>query len=141
MISLTFRLHTVSNTLLQFYPSVFRYVPLCRKDDLRDLLQPDDTHLAVGMSNGAMSVSRRIVGPAKKETQVQRKAPRAATYRFFTRGYSHKPNETDFRVEHTKKKALQPYDLLLKQFKYYEALDCVIEVSPVECALVLIVGV
>ncbi|KAJ3416503.1 snoRNA-binding rRNA-processing protein [Chytridiales sp. JEL 0842] len=92
-------------------------------------ISPDDTHLAVGMSTGLLAIRQRIV-KTEDIAKAQRKSEtlRGGTFKFFTRGSSHKPDmSSDIRIESHKKKRLKPYDKFLKSFSYSKALDAVLQ--------------
>lgn len=95
-------------------------------------ISPDCGLLAVGMADGALSV-RRHARP-KREAAAdgaagprarQRYQPRltAANYRYFIRGQNSRAAATDYRVRKQRQVKLQPYDKMLRQFRYREALD------------------
>ena len=99
--------------------------------------QPDDTHIAAGMSDGTFSVRRRQPKASESTTsQARTDALQQGTYEFFLDagaiGQGHTkakgkakatgdPNE--FRVETKRRKRLREYDRLLKEFKHSAALD------------------
>ncbi len=62
-------------------------------------VQPNDTHLVVGMANGLLSIKRRAAKTA--ETAVpsdETRRRRHGTFRFFVRGKSHKPDDVCTRL-------------------------------------------
>jgi U3 small nucleolar RNA-associated protein 15 len=83
----------------------------------------DSTKFVVGTSTGFVTVYQR----AKYVPQgVKRKSPhtpRGGTYSFFMRGASLQADADDHIVIIQKKKKLQKYDTMLKQFRYSDALD------------------
>ncbi|KAN0126840.1 WD40 repeat-like protein [Russula decolorans] len=103
-------------------------------------LSPDETHIAVGMSDGTLSVRRRQP-KASEETSahglLSEASLRAATLESFL-GVSpgigqprvrertkNKPvgDVDEFKVESRRRRRLKEYDRLLKGFKYSAALD------------------
>lgn len=110
-----------------------------------NILQPDDTHIAAGMSDGTLSVRRRDPKASQggDDSLIPGDAMRAGTYESFLGGAlpsigEYKPrrdvkgkskaldNVDEFRVESRRKKRLREYDRLLKGFKYGAALDSVL---------------
>ncbi|GIL86712.1 hypothetical protein Vretimale_19807 [Volvox reticuliferus] len=93
-------------------------------------LSPDCRLLAVGLADGTLSVRKharpKVVpgapGLPKPERKYQRRLT-AANYRYFIRGQSSRAAATDFRVLRQRQARLQPYDKLLRRFRYREALD------------------
>ena len=61
----------------------------------------------------------------------RRYAPRltAATYKYFLRGQGEKAAKTDFVVASQRRAKLRPFDTLLKQFKYADALDAALRTA------------
>ncbi|RKO83374.1 WD40-repeat-containing domain protein, partial [Blyttiomyces helicus] len=88
-------------------------------------VSPDDTHLAVGMSTGLLSIRQRVVKAADKAA-AQQKALRGGTRQFFTRGAAHRPEDSDLQIESRKKKRLRNYEKYLRAFQYANALDAVL---------------
>lgn len=90
-------------------------------------ISPDDGVLAVGMTNGVLSVRHRK--PSEEKQQVERKR-RGPSYRVFVKGRNYVPKQDDFLV---KKSAAQQYlskhDKHLKSFSVSKALDSALEVS------------
>ena len=115
---------------------------------------PDNSRLVVGMVDGTLSVRNREMkihhgledyssaaseAAAKevggeeidlKEVGMLKRheGPRlfGGTFKFLARGKNAKAGEDDYLVEVRKKKRLQPYDKLLKQFNHRGALDAVL---------------
>ncbi|ETW83976.1 hypothetical protein HETIRDRAFT_313064 [Heterobasidion irregulare TC 32-1] len=107
-------------------------------------ISPDETHIAVGMSDGTLSVRRRE--PKASEAAISDLPYSAASLRagsfdsFLGTSISNlgrlrskdktksKPvrDVDEFKVESKRKKRLREYDRLLKAFKYTAALDSVL---------------
>ena len=109
--------------------------------------QPDDTHIAAGMTDGTLSVRRRQ--PKASENIASSSDPfsvealRSGTFESFlggalsTVGQGRQRNTgkvkarpvgdvNEIKIERRRKKKLREYDRLLKNFKYSAALDCVL---------------
>ena len=56
------------------------------------LIQPDDTHVVAGMSNGFLSVKYRLKKDAEDQVPTSRKLT-AGTYHYFVRGKNFRPQE------------------------------------------------
>ena len=66
------------------------------------VLQPDNTRLAVGLSDGLLSVRRRDVKAQEAAAEVRvSKMLRGGSYKYFMRGASAKPERDDVRVRLT----------------------------------------
>jgi U3 small nucleolar RNA-associated protein 15 len=107
---------------------------------MRANLQPDETHIAAGMSDGTLSVRRRQPKSADTSDQLfSAIALKSATYESFLGGtlpaigqgkFKVKPKATlkaigdanEMRVKSTRTKRLREYDRMLKSFKYSAAL-------------------
>jgi U3 small nucleolar RNA-associated protein 15 len=107
-------------------------------------LQPDETHIAAGMSDGTLSVRRRnpkASEPGTADALLSGAVLRAGTFESFLggalpaigqgavklKGKSKPVGDIDeFRVESKRKRRLREYDKLLKGFKYSAALDSVL---------------
>jgi U3 small nucleolar RNA-associated protein 15 len=91
-------------------------------------VSPDDTHLAVGMSTGLLSIRQRVI-KTEDIVKAQKKSEtlRGGSFKYFVRGASHKAESGDIRVEAKKKKRLKPYDKMLRSFEYSKALNAVLE--------------
>ncbi|EDQ88621.1 uncharacterized protein MONBRDRAFT_32803 [Monosiga brevicollis MX1] len=91
---------------------------------------PDDSHLAVGMTAGLLSVRHRASvksGDADKADRVPRKAPRGGTYRYRVRGLQYKPTAVDTVISGNNRPKLKAFDRHLQKFHYAAALDSVFE--------------
>ena len=90
----------------------------------------DMSRLAIGTTSGIVMVHqrRRLVAAKQPSAEEARRAePRHGTYSYFTRGAherSHDPD--DYLLMHQKKQRLAEYDVLLRKFRYGDALDAVL---------------
>ncbi|THH15492.1 hypothetical protein EW146_g4995 [Bondarzewia mesenterica] len=107
-------------------------------------VSPDETHIAVGMSDGTLSVRRRQPKAAKASAYdllISSASLRADTFESFLGGAiprigqlrvkdktKAKPigDVDEFKVESKRRQRLKEYDRLLKSFKYSAALDSVL---------------
>lgn len=97
---------------------------------------PDCSTRVIGTSNGTLYVGRRKVkeesageqalvdfaGLAVADDVPKRRALRPSYFRYFHRGQSEKPSETDYLIMRPKKVKLAEHDKLLKKFRHKEAL-------------------
>lgn len=107
--------------------------------------QPDDTHIAAGMSDGTLCVRRRQAKASESDTPFSSNALRSGTFESFLGGtlpaigegrVQQKKNKgkvvvttggvDELRVESRRVKRLKEFDKLLKRFKYSAALDSVL---------------
>ena len=91
-------------------------------------LSSDMSRLAIGTTTGLVMVHqrRRLVVAAKTDMD-ERKEPRAGTYSYFMRGAHEKSHDPDdYLLMHQKKQRLAEYDILLRKFRYGDALDAVL---------------
>ncbi|KXZ44237.1 hypothetical protein GPECTOR_70g467 [Gonium pectorale] len=95
-------------------------------------LSPDCRLLAVGGADGTLSVRKHdrpkavtVAGATSQPTPKRRWQPRltAANFRYFIRGQNSKAAAADTVVRKKRQARLQPYDKMLRQFRYREALD------------------
>ena len=108
-------------------------------------VSPNNGRLVVGMNDGTLSIRNRDLKSSQEVKDFTKKlteeemtlnsigylkrnlngSPRlfGGTFKFFSRGKNAKAGVDDFRVEIKKKKKLQKYDKLLKQFHHRGALD------------------
>ena len=105
-------------------------------------MQPDDTHIAAGMSDGTLSVRRRQLKASEPADPLFSAVTAGASESFLGLGSAmlsigqgkvkdkskRKPmgDPDEFRVESRRSKRLRQYDKLLKGFKYSAALDSVL---------------
>eukprot|EP00892_Ulva_mutabilis_P007014 jgi/Ulvmu1/4685/UM002_0416.1 len=111
---------------------------------------PDLSGMVVGMADRTMAVRRHKLGDdaisAIRTGQVRlpkkqrRYAPRltAASYRYFERGKGSKPSAADVVVQARRRVHLKPYDTLLKQFKYADALHAAVETNSIRVVLSMV---
>lgn len=92
----------------------------------------DMNRIAIGTTTGFVMVYQRrrvlfaTAAPASSTTMAA-KEPRHGTYSYFTRGANEKSNDPDdYMLMHQKKQKLAEYDLLLRKFRYGDALDAVL---------------
>jgi U3 small nucleolar RNA-associated protein 15 len=103
--------------------------------------QPDETHIAAGMSDGTLSVRRRQSKPTSTDLPFSASAMRTGAFEFFLGGTASKigqgtvrnkiktkplGDENELRVESRRSKRLKEYDRLMKGFKYSAVLDSVL---------------
>ena len=90
-------------------------------------VSPDDSHLVAGMTNGLLSIKKRVCG-AKEQLDKAKESEsiRNGSYRYFVRGKRNPADDNAFKVEGGKKQHLKPYDQQLKKFQYQAALDSVL---------------
>lgn len=103
--------------------------------------QPDETHIAAGMSDGTLSVRRRQVKASEGTNDLLGDAvlrsgafesflgslPALGQGRVKSKQKSRPMGDVDeLRVESKRKRRLREYDRLLKNFKYSAALDSVL---------------
>lgn len=98
-------------------------------------LSPDCSVLAVGMADGLLSLRKHarqpqpadaslgMGGPAKRRKPVLT----AANFQYFMRGAGEKAAAGDSVIAAQRTVRLKPYDRLLRQFRYREALDAALE--------------
>jgi len=104
-------------------------------------VQPDETHIAAGMSDGTLSVRRRQPKASEGVEQPLATALKSAAFETFLGGtlpavgqgrvkskVKSKPtgDVDELRIESRRAKRLKEYDRLLKGFKYSAALDSVL---------------
>jgi len=114
-------------------------------------VQPDDTHLAAGMTDGSFSIRRRQPKASEAADEAARKETlRSGSYEFFMGGdFEHigegrgrKPKvprgapatsqgllgrSEEVKVRQEKRKKLRRYDVMLKRFQYGAALDAALQ--------------
>uniref|UniRef100_A0A672N4S1 U3 small nucleolar RNA-associated protein 15 homolog n=1 Tax=Sinocyclocheilus grahami TaxID=75366 RepID=A0A672N4S1_SINGR len=93
----------------------------CDASILSMAIAPDDEALAVGMTNGVLSVRHRR-HKKDKETLTSRRR-RGPSYQVFVKGKNFVPRQDDFLVSKPVKQYLRKYDKQLKSFEVSKALD------------------
>jgi U3 small nucleolar RNA-associated protein 15 len=98
-------------------------------------LSSDMARLAIGTTTGVVLVhQRRLPASALRAARStaeaddgRRREPRHGTYAYFTRGAHEKSHDPDdYLLMHQKKQRLAEYDVLLRKFRYGDALDAVL---------------
>ncbi|XP_043120894.1 U3 small nucleolar RNA-associated protein 15 homolog [Puntigrus tetrazona] len=98
----------------------------CDASILSMAIAPDDEVLAVGMTNGVLSVRhRKQMNQKDRETFSRRR--RGPSYRVFVKGKNFVPRQDDFLVSKPVKQYLQMYDKQLKSFEVSKALDTALQ--------------
>ncbi|XP_067246069.1 U3 small nucleolar RNA-associated protein 15 homolog [Chanodichthys erythropterus] len=97
----------------------------CAASILSLAIAPDDEVVAVGMTNGVLSVRHRK-HKEEKETITGRRR-RGPAYRVFVKGKNFVPKQDDFLVSKPVKLHLQKYDKQLKSFEVSKALDTALQ--------------
>ncbi|CAO3616719.1 unnamed protein product [Cunninghamella blakesleeana] len=108
-------------------------------------LSPDNTHLAVGMANGLLSIRQRQVKSSEKVTKLRnQQLLQGGAYKYFMHGQSSsaKKNSSsktvngkqnavneDFTVEKARRVKLAKYDKFLRRFQFSNALDEALKTS------------
>ena len=91
-------------------------------------ISSDMSRFAIGTSTGVVIVHqrRRLITQLKTQ-DGERKEPRHGTFSYFQRG-AHETTQDpdDYLLMHQKKQRLSEYDLLLRKFRYGDALDAVL---------------
>lgn len=85
---------------------------------------PDDEMIAVGMTNGVLSVRHRKHADKQEVTSKKKRGP---AYRVFVKGKNYTPKQDDFLVSKTVTQHLQKYDKQLKSFEVSKALDTALQ--------------
>lgn len=87
-------------------------------------VSPDNARLVVGHSTGLVTVRQRAKLVRQGVSSKKRKAgPRAGTYAYFVRGADASADADDHVVIMERRKKLKSYDVLLRQFRYGDAVD------------------
>uniref|UniRef100_A0A8C2K3K4 U3 small nucleolar RNA-associated protein 15 homolog n=1 Tax=Cyprinus carpio TaxID=7962 RepID=A0A8C2K3K4_CYPCA len=97
----------------------------CDASILSMAVAPDDEVVAVGMTNGVLSVRHRK-HKKDKETLTSRRR-RGPSYRVFVKGKNFVPRQDDFLVSKPVKQYLRKYDKQLKSFEVSKALDTALQ--------------
>lgn len=94
-------------------------------------VSPDESHIAVGMSDGTLCIRKRELKASELESRQRRHAAfRTGAYQHFADTNSTAPVRAsaatkvdELSVESTRRQRLKRYDQLLKAFRYRDALD------------------
>ncbi|KAL7521432.1 hypothetical protein ACHAWX_006109 [Stephanocyclus meneghinianus] len=87
----------------------------------------DMARLAIGFTTGIVMVHQRRQMPTQAVAK-KRRDPKPGTYSFFMRGAHEKSHDPDdYLLMPQKKQKLAEYDVLLRKFRYGDALDKVLE--------------
>ncbi|XDV29159.1 hypothetical protein PO909_032312 [Leuciscus waleckii] len=97
----------------------------CAASILSLAVAPDDNTVAVGMTNGVLSVRHRK-HKEEKETLTDRRR-RGPVYRVNVKGKNFGPKQNDFLVNKATKQHLQKHDKQLKNFEVSKALDSALQ--------------
>ena len=92
-------------------------------------VSPDMNRIAIGTTTGVVMVyqRRRLLLAVAAAAATAAKEPRHGTYSYFTRGANEKSHDPDdYMLLHQKKQKLAEYDVLLRKFRYGDALDAVL---------------
>ncbi|XP_019744723.1 U3 small nucleolar RNA-associated protein 15 homolog [Hippocampus comes] len=84
-------------------------------------LAPDDETIAVGMTNGILSIKHRK--NPEESTELSGQHRRRPAYRVFVKGKNYIPQQDDYLVSKPVKQHLAQYDKHLKKFSASKALD------------------
>jgi len=88
---------------------------------------PDDSSVAVGMTDGSLSIQQRSK-PVVNEVNIANVNSRRkkASYKYSLEAQRFQPSEDDVIVKKEKRKGLEKYDTHLKKFNHSKALDTVL---------------
>ncbi|GAX79819.1 hypothetical protein CEUSTIGMA_g7259.t1 [Chlamydomonas eustigma] len=113
-------------------------------------ISPDCKLLAVGMADGTLSIRQHdrprvtlpdgTLGPASSSTGKLGTRVRldASNFRYFIRGQNVKASMHEYRVVARRKAKLKPYDKLLRQFKYRDALNAALQTRKAEIVVTVV---
>mmetsp|Transcript_14228 Transcript_14228/g.36374 ORF Transcript_14228/g.36374 Transcript_14228/m.36374 type:complete len:494 (+) Transcript_14228:67-1548(+) len=90
-------------------------------------VSPDSSTVVVGMSDGLVSIRKRVAKAGQNLTTPTSKKLHAGTYKYLMRHDNAAILEDDFKVAATKRAKLRPYDKLLRAFRFGEALNAALE--------------
>ena len=93
-------------------------------------LSQDMSRLAVGTTTGIVIVHqrRRLATEQETDYRKRRAEPKHGTFAYFMRGAHEKSHDPDdYLLMHQKKQKLAEYDVLLRKFRYGDALDKVLQ--------------
>ncbi|KAI9183870.1 U3 small nucleolar RNA-associated protein 15 [Blastocladiella emersonii ATCC 22665] len=103
-------------------------------------VSPNDTHMAVGMMDGTLSLrSREVKVDDVRSEDALAKSYRAGSYRYFVRGQGYQPTASDFQVTRSKRPEVKAYDLFLRKFEYANALDVLFETNQPPAVVVALI--
>jgi len=81
------------------------------------------------MADGNLNIRHRTVTMQQAAGESKRRQKLYGnTHKFFVRGRAHKPAKDDFVFAQTRREKLQPYERLLRSFRYQRALTAALEV-------------
>ena len=97
-------------------------------------ISPDAGRIAIGTTTGVVTVHQRrgrrrsaAASSSPSFVEQRRKEPRRGTHSYFARGAHEKSHDPDdYLLAHQKRQRLAEYDVLLRKFRYGDALDAVL---------------
>ena len=95
-------------------------------------ISSDARRIAIGTTTGTVTVHQRRRSTSSRSNTSgglggEAKEPRRGTYSYFSRGAHEKSHDPDdYLLMHQKKQRLAEYDVLLRKFRYGDALDAVL---------------
>jgi U3 small nucleolar RNA-associated protein 15 len=95
-------------------------------------ISSDARRIAIGTTTGTVTVHQRRRSASSRSSTSggmagEAKEPRRGTYSYFSRGAHEKSHDPDdYLLMHQKKQRLAEYDVLLRKFRYGDALDAVL---------------
>lgn len=85
-------------------------------------ISPDESQIATGMADGTLCIRKRILRASElQQRQINSQITQNLDY--FLQGASLEQRRDEVKIQLAKSKRLQPYDKLLKSFRYRDALD------------------
>jgi len=126
------RIHSASNT--DILAGILPYLHGMQMSEPISALaiSSDARRIAIGTTTGTVTVhQRRRLASSRSSTSGgmagEAKEPRRGTYSYFSRGAHEKSHDPDdYLLMHQKKQRLAEYDVLLRKFRYGDALDAVL---------------
>ena len=85
-------------------------------------ISPDESQIAAGMADGTLCIRNRTLRASELQ-QRELKAQTTQNLDFFLQAADVEHRRDEVRVQAAKSRRLQPYDKLLKAFRYRDALD------------------
>ncbi|UZJ56299.1 hypothetical protein CBS101457_005619 [Exobasidium rhododendri] len=85
-------------------------------------ISPDESQIATGMADGTLCIRKRTLRASELQ-QREMNAQTTQNLSFFVQDASVEQRRDEVKVHANKAKRLQPYDKLLKSFRYRDALD------------------